>query len=227
MRFNFIHLEAGRTVAELGGYASLLVDPPWKYRVEGGRGAADKQYRTMSFAELCLLPVEQLAAPDSVLFMWAVFPMLFEAGALMKAWGFEYVNCGFVWVKTNPVTPTPFVGMGHWTRGNAELCLMGRRGKPSRVDAAVQQIVADNLVVSPVAEHSAKPAEVRNRITRLMGDVASIELFARERVDGWDCFGDQVEGGSNVVLQPEGGVFHEEAHAHQAAKAGLAPNPCA
>ncbi len=178
-RYFWWHNEAQATVQSLGGYDVILADPAWKYRNQGGRGAADKQYKTMSLAELCLLPVEQLASENSVLFLWGVFPMMFEAGALMKAWGFEFLNCGFIWVKTNSVSPTPFVGMGHWTRGNAEFCLMGRRGKPSRVDAAVQQIVEDNLVVSPVAEHSAKPAEVRNRITRLMGPEASaVELFA-------------------------------------------------
>lgn len=187
-------------VAQLGGFDVLYVDPCWQYKVQGGRGAADKQYKTMSLAELCLLPVERLAARDSVLFMWGVFPMLLDAGALMKAWGFEYKNCGFIWVKTNKLQPTPFVGMGHWTRGNAEFCLMGVRGKPKRVDAAVQQIVEDNLVVAPVGEHSAKPPEVRNRISRLMGaEKSSIELFAREASPGWENWGDEVE--STVVLE--------------------------
>jgi N6-adenosine-specific RNA methylase IME4 len=191
----------GEEVQSLGGFGIILADPCWRYRVQGGRGAADKQYKTMSLAELSLLPVEKLAAPDAVLFMWGVWPMLLEAGALMKVWGFDYLNCGFIWVKTNPVTPTPFFGMGHWTRGNAEFCLMGKRGKPKRVDAAVQQIVENNLIVAPVEEHSAKPEEVRRRIECLMGkDLPAIELFARRPAADWECFGDEVE--STVVLEP-------------------------
>jgi N6-adenosine-specific RNA methylase IME4 len=217
----WFHTEAQAEVASLGGYDVLYSDPCWKYRVQGGRGAADKQYKTMSLAELCLLPVEKLASENSVMFMWGVFPMLFEAGALMKAWGFEYLNCGFIWVKTNPISPTPFVGMGHWTRGNAEFCLMGKRGKPKRVDAAVQQIVEDNLVVAPVAEHSAKPAEVRNRITRLMGDdVSRAELFARERVPGWDLWGNEAPQ-SNVVLLPEGAQHGKAIGVQQSVGEGL------
>jgi site-specific DNA-methyltransferase (adenine-specific) len=206
---HWIHREAGCDVRDLGGYEIILADAPWKYRVEGGRGAADKHYPTMGFAELCLLPVEKLAAPDSVLFLWGVFPMLFEAGALMKAWGFTYKNCGFAWIKTNKLQPTPFVGLGRWTRGNAEFCLMGVRGKPKRVDKAVQQIVEDNLVVAPVAAHSQKPPEVARRILRLMGDVPAIELFARAPSPGFDVWGSEVD--STVFLQPEGGT-DEEAH---------------
>lgn len=206
----WLYRQTGEEICTLGGFDVLYADPCWRYNVQGGRGAADKQYKTMSLAELIMLPVEQLAAPDSVLFLWGVFPMLFEAGALMKAWSFEYKNCGFIWVKTNKLQPTPFFGMGHWTRGNAEFCLMGVRGKPKRVDAAVQQIVEDNLVVAPVGEHSEKPAEVRDRISRLMGaDKSSIELFARAQAPGWECWGDQVESTVDLIE----GVPHEESDA--------------
>ena len=40
-------------------------------------------------------------------------------------------------------------------------------------------------------EHSRKPAIVRDRIVELLGDRPRIELFARERVPGWDGFGDE------------------------------------
>jgi N6-adenosine-specific RNA methylase IME4 len=184
----------------LGGFEVLYADPCWKYRNQGGRGAADKQYKTMSLAELSLLPVERLAAPNAVLFMWGVWPMLLEAGALMKAWGFEYLNCGFIWVKMNKVeTSTPFFGQGHYTRGNSEFCLMGRRGKPKRADAAVAQILMDNTITAPIGEHSEKPAEVRERILQLMGDVPAIELFARAPAPGFECWGDEVD--STVVLE--------------------------
>jgi N6-adenosine-specific RNA methylase IME4 len=213
----WLYRATGEEISSLGGFSVIYGDPCWKYRVQGGRGAADKQYQTMSLAELCLLPVEKLAAPDSVMFLWGVFPMLLEAGALMKAWGFEYKNCGFIWVKTNPISPTPFFGMGHWTRGNAEFCLLGVRGKPKRVDATVRQIVEDNLIVAPIGEHSAKPDEVRQRITRLMGeDQPAIELFARRPAPGWECWGNEVE--STVVL--EYGGAHEEGESGSEPQAG-------
>ncbi len=197
----WIYVETGQEVSTLGGFEVLYADCPWKYGVEGGRGAADKHYPTMSLAELCMLPVEDLAAENSALFLWATWPTLLDAYAVMKAWGFRYYNCGFMWVKTNPVAGTPFVGLGHMTRGNTEPCLLGVRGKPKRVDKAVQQLLVDGeeLLVAPIGEHSEKPAEARDRIARLMGDVPMIELFARSRFAGWDSFGNQVE--STVVLE--------------------------
>lgn len=194
--------ETGEDVAALGGFSILLADSCWKYGSgPGTRGSADKHYDTMTLAELCLLPVEKLAAPDAALFMWATWPLMLEAYALMKAWGFEYKNCGFVWAKTNKLQLTPFVGMGHMTRGNTEFCLLGTRGKPKRIDAAVQQLILDDMIVAPVGEHSEKPPETRDRIIRLLGDdQPAVELFARQPAPGWHCWGNEVE--STVTLEP-------------------------
>ncbi len=65
---------------------------------------------------------------------------------------------------------------------------MAVKGHPKRVDAGVHQVV-----YAPIREHSRKPDEVRNRIMRLCGDMLRIELFARERVEGWDCWGLEVD----------------------------------
>ncbi len=198
---SWVFKETGEDVAQLGGFEILLADPAWQYNVEGGRGAADKHYGTMSLAELCMLPVEKLAADNSVLFLWGVWPQLLEAHAVMKAWGFTYKNCAFGWVKVNKIQPTPFVGLGHWTRGNSEFCLLGVRGKPKRIDAAVQQIIVDDsLIIAPVGEHSAKPQEARDRIIRLMGDLPAIELFARDRDPRFEVWGNQSE--ETVELRP-------------------------
>lgn len=199
------HKASGQEVASMGGFPVLYADPNWKYRNDG-RGAATNHYRTLSLGELAQMPVQQLAADDAVLFMWAVWPMLPDAFGLMRAWGFEYYNCGLLWVKTNTVaTNTPFVGLGHMTRGNSEPCLLGVRGKPKRVDKAVQQIIyeGEELIVSPVGEHSAKPAEARARITRLMGeDLPAIEMFARQPAPGWESFGDELESTISLEYRP-------------------------
>lgn len=88
------------------------------------------------------------------------------------------------------------MGLGHWTRGNTEPCLLATRGKPKRVDAGVRQVVIDHLdeetIFAQRGRHSAKPPEVRDRIVRLLGDVPRIELFARERVAGWDAWGNEL-----------------------------------
>ena len=56
----------------------------------------------MGIDELCALPVADLAAPDSALFLLGNFPpTLPEALRLIKAWGFQYKSVAFVWLKKN------------------------------------------------------------------------------------------------------------------------------
>lgn len=108
-------------------------------------------------------------------------------GADIRKWGFTYKTCAFTWVKQNRKSDGLFWGLGFWTRANAELCLLATRGRPKRVNKGVHSVV-----LSHVREHSRKPDEVRDRIVELMGDIPRIELFARQQVDGWDCWGDEV-----------------------------------
>lgn len=168
-------------------YSVIYADPPWSYRNKGTRAAADKHYSTMSIEDIKALPVADIAAEDCVLFLWATFPMLREALDTIEAWGFRYKTLGFLWVKLNRLRDTLFWGLGNWTRSNPEICLLATKGRPQRVSAAVHSIIE-----APVGKHSKKPKEVRKRIVELMGDVPRIELFAREKADGWDAWGDEV-----------------------------------
>ena len=116
----------------IGKYNVIYADPPWQYAQKGLQGAAERHYLTMGIEELCALPVADLAAPDSVLFLWATFPQLPEALRLIKAWGFQYKSVGFVWLKKNKKADSWFYGLGFWTRANAEVCLLAPRGHPRR-----------------------------------------------------------------------------------------------
>jgi N6-adenosine-specific RNA methylase IME4 len=181
-----------------GRYQVVLADPPWRYDDRGCNGAAEGHYQTMTLEKICALPLAKLAAPDAVLFLWATYPMMREALRVIEAWGFTYKSIAFQWVKTYQPKPDgssqPFFGLGRWTRGNTEPCLLATRGKPKRAANDVGQLLitpGDELLVSPVTRHSAKPPEVRERIVRLMGDVPRIELFARERVQGWAGWGNE------------------------------------
>lgn len=168
-------------------YSVIYADPPWSYRNKGTRAAADRHYSTMTIEEIKALPVADIASESCVLFLWATFPMLPEALETIKAWGFQYKTAAFVWVKQNRRSPGWFWGLGNWTRSNAEVCLLATKRRPERVSASVH-----SLICSPVGKHSQKPKEARERIVELMGDVPRIELFARERVPGWDAWGDEV-----------------------------------
>ena len=150
----------------------------------------------MSIDELCALPVETLAEKDCLLFLWATFPQLPEALRLIRAWGFTFKTVAFVWLKLNKKSPTWFYGMGYWTRGNAEICLLAKRGKPKRRSAGVHQ-----FIISPVEEHSKKPDVTRDKIIELAGDLPRVELFARQKAPGWDVWGNEVD--SDLSLTPQ------------------------
>lgn len=142
-----------------------------------------------------MLPIQELADKDCVLFLWATSPLLPEALKTLGSWGFNFKTVAFVWSKKTK-NGLDVANMGRWTMGNVEICLLGVRGKPQRIRKNIRQ-----LVVAERTRHSEKPAEVRNRIVELMGDIPRIELFARQKTDGWDVFGNEVE--SDIDLQSD------------------------
>ena len=182
-------------------YSVILADPPWQYKVWSKKGkgrSAENHYPTMNIDDICALPVSEIAEADAALFLWATFPNLFDALKAISAWGFKYKTCAFVWVKRNKKTPSWFWGLGYWTRANAELCLLATRGNIRRVSAAVHQVVD-----TPVEQHSKKPDVVRKRIVELMGDIPRVELFARNKADGWDVWGNEVESDISLGVNTE------------------------
>jgi N6-adenosine-specific RNA methylase IME4 len=139
----------------------------------------------MSLDDIKAMPVAEMAAADSALFVWAIDSMLPAAFEVIDAWGFQYKTVGFTWAKLNAKSAGFFSGCGYWTRCNPEQCLLATRGRPRRLNRDVRQ-----LIVAPRREHSRKPAEVRERIQRLVSG-PYLELFARESSLGWDTHGDE------------------------------------
>jgi len=169
-------------------YQIIYADPPWKYGTDVSR-----HYPTVPIRDIYNFPINKIADENCALFLWVTFPILPEALETVKKWGFRYVSVAFNWVKINKRKGTPFIGMGNWTRANAEICVLGIRGKLQRKSNKVSQIV-----FSPLREHSRKPDEIRDKIVDLMGDLPRIELFARQTAQGWDCWGNQTDKFSEV-----------------------------
>lgn len=167
-------------------YKIIYADPPWNYENwgEGAQRNVQEKYPTMTVEDICAIPVKNIADDNCILFMWATYPRLKEAFQVITAWGFEYKTVAFVWVKQNEQTPSLFWGMGYWTRANSEICMLATKGQPKRISTDVHQVV-----MKSVREHSRKPDEVRTRIVKLVGDLPRIELFARQRLQGWDAWG--------------------------------------
>lgn len=183
-------------------YQIIYADPPWSYRdkaLTGNRGAGCK-YPTQSIDWLKSLRVKDIADDNCVLFLWVTMPKLNEVWEVIEAWGFEYKTVAFTWVKRNKKSDGWFWGMGRWTRANAELCLLATKGKPKRISAGVHSIIDDRIM-----RHSEKPHTARERIVELVGGgIPKIELFAREKVAGWDVWGNEVE--SDIELLKERGI---------------------
>lgn len=175
-------------------YDVIYADPPWSYNKKVGQGIADDQYNTMNLEDIkgFSIPCKE----NSVLLMWATFPMLKEAFEVIESWGFEYKTVAFNWIKLNK-NGKPFFGMGHYTKSNSEVCLLATKGDGLEVrDHTISQIV-----MSVRGEHSRKPKEVYALIEKLYGDVSKIELFARHKREGWCVWGNEVPVETQKLLK--------------------------
>jgi site-specific DNA-methyltransferase (adenine-specific) len=182
-------------------YQIIYADPPWKYNSRANhktrfRGGACGHYDLMSMEQIKSLPIPELADDNCVLFMWCTFPYLEDQIKLFTHWGFRYRTLGFSWIKTNPKNGKPFFGVGYYAKSNCEVCLMGIKGKMKPISNKISSVI-----ISPRREHSRKPDDVRDSIVKLFGDIPRVELFARQKVDGWDSWGNEVESDIDLLTQ--------------------------
>jgi N6-adenosine-specific RNA methylase IME4 len=194
-----------------GPFGCILADPPWSFLTYGKKRTtphrtAEDHYGTMSSDELQAIPVGTVAAKDCALFMWVVDSHLDEAIELGKAWGFDFKTIAFIWCKTTrrtkqfgffPPETVHRIGMGYWTRKQAEVCLLFTKGKPRRIGKGVRQIIE-----GPRREHSRKPDETHGRVQALVAG-PYLEMFAREPRPGWTVWGNQTDKFSNPANDSE------------------------
>lgn len=180
-------------------YQIIYSDPPWSYYNDSNakpdcttvKGMRRPPYSVMSSSDIMSLPVQEIAADNSLLFIWTTDYHLARCVQVIERWGFAYKTVGFVWAKKNKAGD-PVCFMGAYTmKSGTELCLLATRGKDAH--KLVQQHNVRSLVESPRLRHSEKPVEVRNRIVELCGDIPRIELFARHSDVGWDAWGNEVD----------------------------------
>jgi N6-adenosine-specific RNA methylase IME4 len=164
-------------------YPIIYADPPWRYENPpiGATGRSiENHYPTLSVAEICELPVDQLAHDDAMLYLWATAPKLAECMEVIKAWGFEYRTC-LVWDKE-------IIGMGYYARNQHELLLVARRGDIPPPEAGTQPTSVHR---ERRGEHSVKPVFYYEIIEAAYPGLPKIELFARSERDGWDRWGNE------------------------------------
>ena len=182
-------------------YHVILADPPWSYSNSGTRGAALNEYKTMTIDDICALPVQTVAADDCILLLWATNPLIPEALKVCNAWGFKYVT-SFPWVKLSSPPQINFFGewnykpnygVGFWVRGCSEHVFICKRGKVSPPPNDFVGILSENFF------HSRKPENIYEYAESMSGPY--LEMFARRQRQGWDVFGNEVEGSIRLLTQ--------------------------
>ena len=179
-------------------YDIIYADPAWNIvpngdgyfgdgGVEGKAGTIKPDYPLMETHEIMALPVKNISADNSLLFMWFVPSMLDDAMRVGKAWGFTYSTFAFVWDKQIPIVAT-------YTMRDCEFCLLFKRGKipQPRGKRNIRQFLSCKR-----GAHSVKPLEIKHRITEMFPTQSKIELFARPLPmfkgldDGWSYWGNE------------------------------------
>ena len=172
-------------------YRLIVADPPWDFKA--GKKGRPQHYNRMALADICAMPVRDLAHPDGCrLALWTTPPFLLHGAEVLRAWGFRYSTCRF-WGKLWPSEDCMFIyanslarGTGYEAIGNCEVLLIGKRGRPQSLGAKKPA----GLFFARRREHSRKPDIVMDELTRLF-DGPRLEIFAREPREGWDAAGDQ------------------------------------
>jgi len=163
-------------------YDVIYADPAWKYNFSPSKYfSIEYHYPTMNIKDIKQLPIK--SKKNSVLFLWSTSPKLLEALDVMKAWGFIY--------KTHAVWDKNIRGMGYWFLGQHELLLVGTKGKfsPPKPKFIIASIYTEK---KNTKKKSRKPSYFRDWITRAYTNFDKIELFATEKIDGWDSWGNEI-----------------------------------
>jgi N6-adenosine-specific RNA methylase IME4 len=173
-------------------FGTILVDPPWQFQNRTGKVAPEhkrlRRYRTMTLDEIRAMPVERHAAANAHLYLWCPNALLEDGLSVMRAWGFKY-KTNIVWYKVRKDGGPDGRGVGFYFRNVTELLLFGTRGKLRTLKPGRTQV---NLLRTRKQEHSRKPREAYELI-EACSPGGRLELFARERRDGWTQWGDELD----------------------------------
>ncbi len=196
------------SIRPAGGFGLIMADPPWSYEMRSDKGyekAPEAKYATMPLADIMALPVEALAAPDCLLWLWAVNPQLPQAIEVLRAWGFTFKTAG-TWLKRSTRGKVSF-GTGYILRSSNEPFLIGTRGAPKTTRGTRSSVITHDerftgewsdvwpngtvTIEASVREHSRKPDEAFRACEELMPDVQRLELFSRTDRSGWRTWGNE------------------------------------
>lgn len=188
--------EAGQDLIAQHGtkrFATVLADPPWQFQNRTGKVAPEhrrlSRYGTMDLQAIMELPVAQLAAETSHLYLWVPNALLPDGLKVMEAWGYTYKS-NIVWRKIRKDGGSDGRGVGFYFRNVTELVLFGVRGKNARTLQPGRTQV--NFLETRKREHSRKPDEFYD-IVESCSPGPYLEMFARGPRENWSVWGNQAE----------------------------------
>lgn len=174
-----------------GQFSTILADPPWQFQNRTGKMAPEhkrlSRYATLTLDDIKAIPVANVAAPASHLYLWVPNALLAEGLAVLQAWGFTYKS-NIVWHKIRKDGGPDGRGVGFYFRNVTELVLFGVRGSMRTMPPGRRQV---NFLATQKREHSRKPDEFYD-IVESCSPGPYLELFARHRREGWENWGNEV-----------------------------------
>lgn len=170
-------------------YSIIYADPPWRYEhpISNSR-KIENQYPTLSLDEIkAIVPP---ADDNCILFMWVTAPKAEEAMEVIAAWGFKY-RTQLIWDKVD-------IGMGYWFRNQHEILYIAVKGEmhPPPPKERISSVFKSRL-----KGHSEKPKEIRALLSKWYPNEPKIELFSRDKIEGWDCWGNEVPSSEQKLLK--------------------------
>lgn len=176
----------------VGGFSTVLADPPWRFTNRTGKVAPEHRrldrYSTMSLEAIMNLDVQGALAPKAHLYLWVPNALLPDGMRVLEAWGFRYVS-NIVWAKRRKDGGPDGRGVGFYFRNVTELLLFGVRGKNARTLAPGRRQV--NMIETRKREHSRKPDE-QYQLIEDCSPGPFLELFARHNTRPcWTVWGDE------------------------------------
>jgi N6-adenosine-specific RNA methylase IME4 len=186
--------ELGEELRTVSGapYTTILADPPWRFLNRTGKVAPEhgrlSRYDTMTTAEICSLPVGDIAATRSHLYLWVPNALIADGLAVMEAWGFTY-KANLVWAKRRKDGGPDGRGVGFYFRNVTELLLFGVKGSMRTLAAGRRQV---NMIETRKREHSRKPDE-QYELIEACSPGPYLEMFARYPRKNWSVWGNEAD----------------------------------
>jgi len=182
----------------LGKFGTILADPPWKFQNRTGKMAPEHKrlyrYDTMSNEDILAMPIEEVALPQSHLYLWVPNALVENGLQVMRAWGFEYKTM-LIWYKIRKDGGPDRRGVGFYFRNVTEIILFGVRGSLRTGQQGRKQ---ENIILSQKRGHSRKPDEIFP-IIEGCSPGPYLELFARQKRKGWEAWGNETDKFDNSI----------------------------